>query len=74
MKPPRTLYAEKAGTYLNPATALYGHPTRRWMSDHVMTAFRVLEESEVLTDTFGRPQYVVTWARAISNSNQTKAA
>jgi hypothetical protein len=74
MPAPLTLYAEQAGTYLNPATALYGHPTRRWMSDFVMTAFRVLEESEVLTDTFGRPQYVVTWAREILNSNQTKAA
>jgi hypothetical protein len=62
MPAPLTLYAEKAGTYLNPATALYDHPTRRWMSDHVMTAFRELEEGDVVKPSPYGQAYVVTWA------------
>jgi hypothetical protein len=61
MPAPLTLYAEKAGTYLNPATALYGHPTRRWMSDFVMTTREVLAEGDVVKPNPYGQAYVVTW-------------
>ncbi len=65
----RPLFAKNAA---NGGTALFSHP-RRWADDFVQLEFRRLSEGEAVSDFYGKPAGVVTWADGAAEREQVAA-